>query len=242
MYHLFYVCFEHCGIESEFEGCTLRTRSKMAAKSSAGYDYEFLDSELASSYECMICQYVVKDPQQAQCCGATYCRCCISRSRRSLAGCPNCRAPSFILIQDKAQAQRINKLRVKCPHCEWIGQLADIQIHLDQEHPQAAAISDDEISAYHDDTAEREADISTHAQTQAASFSDFRTVQHAESNEDMTHECEPLIELKRLDTAEPLKETQDPNSEPPSSHESKTTRFLATYCMDAVYASRTAKL
>ena len=215
------------------------------AAGSSGYDYEFLDSELASSYECMICQYVVRDPQQAQCCGATYCRRCISRSRRSLAGCPNCRAPSFILIQDKAQAQRINKLRVKCPYCEWVGQLADIQIHLDQEHPQAAVISDDETSVHHD-AAEREADTSTHAQTQPSiepSFSDFRTVQHADSNEDMAHEWEPLIELKQLDVAEPLKEAQDPNNEPLSlSHESKTTRFLATYCMDAVYASRTAKL
>ena len=96
-----------------------------------GYEYEFLDTSHAADYECMICHYVARDPQQAQCCGATYCSSCV---RRTLSGCLNCRAPSLILIQDKAQRQRVNKLKVKCSHCDWTGEVADAQTYLTLQH------------------------------------------------------------------------------------------------------------
>ena len=164
-----------------------------------GYDYEFLDSSLAVDYECMICHYVTRNPRQAQCCGATYCGSCIARSRRTLPECPNCRAPSFILIQDKAQQQRINKLRIKCPHCQWTGAVADIETHTAIEH--ADLLGRRRVAEVEVEELEQEAEAPTaHARTQDWSFSD--TVDNREGDE-----CEPLIELKRLAAAddEPLK-------------------------------------
>lgn len=185
-----------------------------------GYDYEFLDSSLAVDYECMICHYVARNPRQAQCCGAIYCSSCIARSRRTSAECPNCRAPSFILIQDKTQQQRINKLRIKCPHCEWTGAVADIQAHTAIKHTNLFGqrrVAEVEL--------EQEAEAHTaHARTQDWSFSDTLDAEDEREGD----EREPLIELKRLGSAddEPLKagsggeerSSRDVSPEPNATH------------------------
>ena len=151
-----------------------------------GYEYEFLDSSLASDCECAICHYVTRDPHQAECCGATYCNPCIQRSRRSLVApsseCPGCRAPSFVLIRDKARRQRANKLRIKCSHCEWTGELGDAETHAAQKHPHLAG------TPRSGDTA--------HAHTHDWSF------RGDGDDEDAGNEHEPLIELKQLSAAD----------------------------------------
>ena len=193
-----------------------------ASGGEGGYDYEFLDSSLAVDYECMICHYVTRNPRQAQCCGATYCSSCIARSRRTLAECPNCRAPSFVLIQDKAQQQRINKLRIKCPHCEWTGAVADIHTHTAIDHR-------DLIGPGPQAEVEQEAEaLTAHARTQDWSFYDAVDDDDREGDE-----REPLIELKQLAAAdnEPRKaESDEERCCRDESPEPNTAHCLPTNC------------
>lgn len=220
-------------------------RIKMSAivEESGGYDYQFLDSSLATDYECMICHYVAKDPRQAQCCGATYCRSCILRSRRTLAECPNCRAPSFILIQDKAQRQRINKLRIKCPHCEWTGAIADIQTHTDLEHPNLA------IRPCAEEAIEEPAETTAHAYARDQldwSFSEFRKhsdhAADADEDDEAVDEFQPLMELKQLHSAdhESLNEGNDTQEEECSDGipNSKSSLCFSSSCMDGTKTTK----
>lgn len=212
-----------------FPGAWLIKMSASVAEG-GGYDYQFLDSSLARDYECMICHYVAKDPRQAQCCGATFCRSCILRSRCTLTECPNCRAPSFILIQDKAQRQRINKLRIKCPHCEWTGAIADIQTHINLEHSDLAS-AEEPIG----ETAETTAHAYARDQLDW-SFSEFRkpsSDQAADADEDdeAGDESQPLMELKQLQAAdhESLNDTQESSDEIPYR---KSVLCFSSNCMD----------
>ena len=104
----------------------------------AGYDYIFHDSELASEYNCAICLSVARNPQQTKCCGTTFCHYCIMRAlKSSKVGCSICNKEDVELIPDKAQRQKINKLKVQCPivGCAWIVELADIEAHKKKPHP-----------------------------------------------------------------------------------------------------------
>ena len=110
----------------------------------AGYDYKFHDLELASEYNCHICLSVSQNPQQAKCCGATFCQYCIMRAlESSKVGCPNCNEEGIELIPDKAQKQKINKLKVLCPidDCGWVIELADIEAHRNKPHPLSPPIT-----------------------------------------------------------------------------------------------------
>ena len=194
-----------------------------------GYEYEFLDTSHAADYECMICHYVARDPQQAQCCGATYCSSCV---RHSLSGCPNCRAPSLILIQDKAQRQRVNKLKVKCSHCDWTGEVADAQTHLTLQHPQLVETPHARVSA-----TPHFADTTAHAHSHG---SDFHKLSGASmddedfDDEPIGDERESLIELKQF--AATNEDTRDDSPEPASRK-----NCLENYCRSTIYTTKKTK-
>ena len=105
----------------------------------AGYDCRFLDPDVASEYNCSICLSVSREPQQTKCCGSTFCLYCIQQALASSKGpsCPNCNSESVELIPDKAQRQKINKLKVQCPieGCLCVVELADIEAHKKVPHP-----------------------------------------------------------------------------------------------------------
>ena len=105
----------------------------------AGYDCKFLDPDVASEYNCSICLSVSRDPQQTKCCGSTFCLYCIQQALASSKGpnCPNCNSELVELIPDKAQRQKINKLKVHCPieGCLCIVELADVEAHRRVPHP-----------------------------------------------------------------------------------------------------------
>ena len=109
------------------------------APAKAGYDCTFLDPELASEYNCAICLSVSRDPQQTKCCGSTFCLYCIQVALASakVSSCPVCNSSAVELIPDKAQKQKINKLKVCCPleGCSWIVELADVETHKRVPHP-----------------------------------------------------------------------------------------------------------
>lgn len=206
----------------------------------SGYDYEFLDSALATDYECMICHYVARDPRQAQCCGATYCRSCIVHSRQTLAECPNCRAPSFILIQDKAQQQRINKLKIKCPQCEWTGAIADIQTHTELEHSNSTqSLYAEEAGPVIAEPAETTSAAHAYASNQLDwSFSEFQKpssvhATDADEDDDAGDERQPLMELKQLHDAEDRpKSLELENDEQQSNDGIPQMHCLSSHCKD----------
>lgn len=159
-------------------------------------EYEFLNLSVAADYECRICHRVRSDSQQAQCCGATYCYSC---AQRTTAQCPNCSAPSPILTQDEAERQKIDRLKIKCSHCIWKGELGDYQTHRSLRHPAdltaSAATPDFPVSS------SRAAEADTHAQEREYEWGFSRAVDDAEEEErDDNEESErhPLIELQQL--------------------------------------------
>ena len=96
-------------------------------------EYTFLDPSIASTNECGICHHVPSDSQKAQCCGATYCMACARQA--TTTACPNCSAPSPILMQDEARPTKISKPNIKCSHCRWSGELGDYETHRSLQHP-----------------------------------------------------------------------------------------------------------
>ena len=88
--------------------------------------------------ECSICLCVPHDPHMIDCkCGTSYCKSCIQpiHARRE-PSCPLC-SSSFTNLMPNPQLQRtLNGLKVKCcfvdDGCEWIGDLGQIQNHLNE--------------------------------------------------------------------------------------------------------------
>ena len=122
-----------------------RAMNEEQAFSKAGYEHNFYDRERAAEFNCQICLSVAQDPQQTKCCGTTFCLYCIERAlKSSKAGqCPICNTGAVELIPDKAQRQKINKLKVQCPieNCAWIVDLADIEAHTKKPHPLSPPLS-----------------------------------------------------------------------------------------------------
>ena len=104
--------------------------------SAAGYACEFVDlvpSELQT--ECSICLHVLRDPQILDCCGYRFCKCCIERVLNELKTCPLCAQRNPTAIADKQLARILKQKKVKCTHkqegCQWTGELALLDSHLD---------------------------------------------------------------------------------------------------------------
>ena len=157
--------------------------------------YEFLDPSLTGDYECGICHHVPSDPHQAQCCGATYCNAC---ARRTKTACSNCGAPSPVLTEDKAQRQKINKLKIRCLHCRWNGELGDYQTHRHSSVPPGSAASLSEADA--------------HAQEREY----WQTPSGGRDEEEDDRERHPLIELQPLaaeDQENDMDDGQDESSD-----------------------------
>ncbi len=110
----------------------------MASKSALkNTDYEFVDT-VPEKLTCSICTNVLSDPRLTECCGQHFCQKCLqSWLKPRNKTCPHCRTVNFAHILDKSVTREINKLKVRCSHheegCEWVGELGDLQTHLDSK-------------------------------------------------------------------------------------------------------------
>ncbi len=102
--------------------------------------YEFVDT-VPKKLTCSICITVLSDPRLTECCGQHFCQECLQSWLRKQwpwsKTCPHCREKDFVHILDKPVQREINQLKVRCSHheegCEWVGELGDLQTHLDSQ-------------------------------------------------------------------------------------------------------------
>ena len=108
-----------------------------------GYDYSFLEHP-DKEHCCPICLLVLRDPHQTECCGNHFCQCCIQKITSLCMECPLCKAPDFTTVLDKFFLRKIHALKLRCPQqsngCLWIGELGDVDRHLDPASGQCSAV------------------------------------------------------------------------------------------------------
>ena len=103
-----------------------------------GYDCQFV-GEIPKDGQCPECGLVYRSPHQTTCCGKRICEGCVERINASSKQCPfsPCNAAEISSFLDKACVQWLGKYKVNCPNrsegCEWEGQLADLDHHLNLE-------------------------------------------------------------------------------------------------------------
>ena len=84
---------------------------------------------------CAICLDVLFQPKIVSCCGHSFCANCIGRVARDRKPCPLC-GRHFVLTDNQWLERTLNDYDVYCPHkekgCEWVGQLRQLENHLNQ--------------------------------------------------------------------------------------------------------------
>ena len=98
-----------------------------------GYMFDFV-GKVPPELTCRLCSKVLREPVQVVCCGHHYCKSCIERRITANATCPNCHTPNFNHFKDKHFEQRIDMLKIYCPHhkrgCKWSGEMSTVKSHL----------------------------------------------------------------------------------------------------------------
>ena len=102
-----------------------------------GHDYEFVIGPPSDEYTCLICTLVVRNAQQASCCGKLFCRQCLENSVRVNDNCPNCREDlNGKYFPDRRAIRVINQLKVYCKNkdkgCTWEGEVRHAKNHCDR--------------------------------------------------------------------------------------------------------------
>ena len=101
-----------------------------------GYDCQFL-GEIPQDGQCPICHLVYRHPHQMRCCGKRICAGCVGEIKESRTPCPLCNEAKASSYLDKACMQLLSNYKVNCPNssegCEWEGQLAELDRHLNLE-------------------------------------------------------------------------------------------------------------
>ena len=90
--------------------------------------------------ECPICQLLLREPHQLECCGKLICFPCLDKTlAKGHKSCPFCRNPELNTFRDKNHRRMVEELRVYCPHrptegehsgCQWVGELGEVEKHL----------------------------------------------------------------------------------------------------------------
>ena len=105
-----------------------------------GFECEFVEKPpKAVQSECPICLLVLREPYQATCCGKSFCKECIERSKAGSKRCPTCKTENFFSYPNKGLQQSLNDFEVYCSHkskgCEWRGELRELDKHLNSDPP-----------------------------------------------------------------------------------------------------------
>ena len=106
----------------------------------AGFECEFVEKPpKVLQSECPICLLVLREPYQATCCGKSFCKECIERSKVESKRCPTCKTENFFSYPNKGLQQSLNDFEVYCSHksksCDWRGELRELDKHLNSDPP-----------------------------------------------------------------------------------------------------------
>lgn len=99
-----------------------------------GFECEFVERPKELQFECPVCLLVLRNPQNTSCCGTSFCRWCITRSKGTINPlCPVCNQ-EFETHPNKWLQRTLNQLKVYCTYkkdgCDWVGPLSQLDEHL----------------------------------------------------------------------------------------------------------------
>ena len=103
-----------------------------------GLEHRFVE-EVPEKFICSICTRVQREPHLTSCCGQHFCESCLENwfEKQLTKSCPHCREKRIVHIVNKERKREINELKIYCTHheegCQWIGELGDLQTHLNSE-------------------------------------------------------------------------------------------------------------
>ena len=105
-------------------------------QSFGGYNYKLAEPVTnAFQTECPVCRLLLRDPYQAVCCGTSFCHSCSQQVKADNNVCPWCRE-DFKVTPNKGLNRSIKQLKIFCIHrkdgCEWTGELAELENHLNK--------------------------------------------------------------------------------------------------------------
>ncbi|XP_065909343.1 TNF receptor-associated factor 3-like isoform X2 [Dysidea avara] len=109
-----------------------------------GYDYEFVETP-PDRLMCKICQLPCHEAQMSECCGHAFCKGDLEQMKATSSvsyACPMCRVEPFKTYPNKEIVRATKQLKIYCPNkkegCVWIGELANVDNHLEMETHKAA--------------------------------------------------------------------------------------------------------
>ena len=110
-----------------------------------GFDCEFVERPpQVFQCDCPICLLVLHEPHQVECCGKKFCEACIKRVQNLKKPCPACNENNFTTFRDKGLKQELYSFHVYCSHkgegCEWVGELRELEKHLNLQPPPEALL------------------------------------------------------------------------------------------------------
>lgn len=115
----------------------MRNAPSPPARLTGGYECQFVSpfsSEVQT--ECSICLSVLREPYLVDCCGYRFCKSCIETVKEDHKPCPLCNK-SFKTFPDKQLQRMLSQKEIYCKHkedgCEWTGELAKLDEHLNAE-------------------------------------------------------------------------------------------------------------
>ena len=138
----------------------------MATSSDSKGRYEFV-KKLPDDFTCLVCLDAVYDAVETKCCGVLLCMPCSDRLIASMMACPQCRVSPLVTSPSQFMRRKVRQLHIYCVnrdhndpksilypfpinpnamsmeiicgarHCEWSGEINDLQSHLDNHCPHA---------------------------------------------------------------------------------------------------------
>ena len=116
------------------------TRPEAERQWRSGYDCQFIGEIPPPDVgKCPKCRRIYSDPHQMRCCGKRICGGCVEKIKAKSQPCHfrNCNEVDVSSYPDKAHMQYLGSYKVNCPNssegCEWEGQLAELDRHLNLE-------------------------------------------------------------------------------------------------------------
>ena len=92
----------------------------------------------SDEFSCPLCLALMNEPQLTTC-GHRFCRSCIEPlvKEQPMSECPVCNVNRFDIMADRAFERKIKGLKIYCGNkahgCEWVGELVDVDNHLEKQ-------------------------------------------------------------------------------------------------------------
>ena len=97
-------------------------------------EYDFIEQS-PKEFFCPVTFELLLSPHLTACCGNHISETAANRLKRENMPCPICKEPELATMLDKHYRRRVHQVQVRCPHkaggCGWVGEVGELQSHMD---------------------------------------------------------------------------------------------------------------